>query len=108
MRSGPPGREVAGGRRASPRASRLQRLRLVHQHDGDVVLDAVHQLASLADDLLLVVAKLQLALALGASEDFPQLGGDRHVRLPITKNARAPRGEHNGGTPRMPWPSPWS
>src|SRR5205823_12747115 len=79
MRSGPPGREVAGGRRASPRASRLQRLRLVHQHDGDVVLDAVHQLAGLADDLLTLLAELQLALALRAGEDLLELGRDRHA-----------------------------
>src|SRR5207237_1932609 len=80
MPSGPAALAPAGARRASPRASRLQRLRLVHQHDGDVVLDAVHQLARLADDLLLLFAELELALALRAGEDFFQLGSDGHPR----------------------------
>src|SRR5437762_4233547 len=90
MRSGPPGREVAGGRRASPRASRLQRLRLVHEHDGDVVLDAVHQLARLADDLLLLLAELQLALALGAGEDLLELRRHRHGREISRKTRQLP------------------
>src|SRR5438067_3820524 len=87
MRSGPPGREVAGGRRAAPRASRLQRLRLVHEYDGDVVLDAVHELARLADDLLLRLAELQLALALGAGENLLQFRGDGHDSL-LSRNPR--------------------
>src|SRR5712672_36002 len=66
---------VGFGRRGR---SRLQRLRLVHQHDGDVVLDAVHELAGLADDLLPVLAELQLALALRAGQDLLQLRGDGH------------------------------
>src|SRR5438477_5624978 len=95
MRSGPPGREVAGGRRASPRASRLQRLRLVHEHDGDVVLDAVHQLARLADDLLPLLAELQLALALRAGEDLLELRRDRHRRQISRKTGELPQ-------PRVP------
>src|SRR5881296_4303240 len=106
MRSGPPGREVAGARRASPRASRLQRLRLVHEHDGDVVLDPVHQPARLANDLLLLFAEIELALALRAGEDLPELLRDGHRGLDITKNATAPRGGHSAGTPRTPAPTP--
>src|SRR5438128_118131 len=90
MRSGPPGRGAAGGRRASPRASRLQRLRLVHEHDGDVVLAAVHQLARLADDLLPLLAELQLALALGAGEDLLELRRHWHGREISRKTRQLP------------------
>src|ERR671935_737110 len=90
MRSGPPGRGAAVGRRASPRASRLERLRLVHEHDGDVVLDAIHQPARLADDLLLLLAELELALALRAGEDLLELRRHRHGREISRKTGQLP------------------
>src|SRR2546423_7516886 len=106
MPSGPAALAPAGARRASPRASRLQRLRLVHQHDGDVVLDPVHQPARLANDLLLLFAELELALALRAGEDLLELLRDGHRGLDITKNATAPRGGRSAGTPPTPPPPP--
>src|SRR3989441_7130360 len=106
MPSGPAAPAPGGARRASPRASRLQRLRLVHQHDGDVVLDPVHQPARLANDLLLLFAELELALALRAGEDLLELLRDGHRGLDITKNATAPRDGRSAGTPRTPAPTP--
>src|SRR2546421_4578187 len=106
MPSGPAALAPAGARRACPRGSRLQRLRLVHQHDGDVVLDPVHQPARLANDLLLLFAELELALALRAGEDLLELLRDGHRGLDITKNATAPRGGRSARTPRTPPPPP--
>src|SRR2546426_921295 len=104
--SGSPALAPARARRASPRASRPQRLRLVHEHDGGVVLDPVHQAARLANDLLLLLVELELALALRAGEDLLELRRDGHRGLDITKNATAPRGGSNAGNPRTPVPKP--
>src|SRR2546430_8508283 len=106
MPSGPAALAPAGARRAPPRAARLQRLRLVHQHDGDVVVDPVHQPARLANDLLLLFAELELALALRAGEDLLELLRDGHRGVDITKNATAPRGGRSAGTPPTPPPPP--
>src|SRR5882724_8230069 len=90
MPSGPAALAPAAARPASPRASRPQRFRLVHQHDGDVVLDAVHQPAGLADDLLPVLAELQLALALRAGQDLLELRRDGHGRQISRKTRELP------------------
>src|SRR2546427_1336992 len=62
----------------------LERLRLIDQHDRDVVLDREDQPARVADQLLGGRggggAMLQGPLALGADEDLEQVGGQAHGR----------------------------
>jgi len=66
----------AGGREASFSASVTSAAAsLVHQHDGDVVLDAVHQLAGLADDLLPVSRNSSSPLHFGQARISLSSGG---------------------------------
>ncbi len=55
-----------------------ERLGFVDEHDGDAVLDRVHEAAGSADQRLGRLAILELAFAPGADENLQQLGGQCH------------------------------
>ena len=48
----------------------IELLRLVNEHDGDVILDGVFELAGVADQLLILLVVFELALALGADQNL--------------------------------------
>jgi hypothetical protein len=53
-------------------SAKLERSRLIDQHDGDVVADSVAQPALVAQQRLFFFAILELALALGTHEYFEE------------------------------------
>src|SRR5215218_7323928 len=61
--------EARSASAAAERATALQRRRLIDEHDGDVVADGVAQTTRGAHERLLVLAVLELALALRAHQD---------------------------------------
>jgi hypothetical protein len=52
----------------------LKLYRFINKHDGDIVFDGIHELAGIADKPALVFIQVNIALALGASEDRQKLG----------------------------------
>ncbi len=54
-------------------SSRLKRLRLINQHDRDVVPNFVAELASVTNQLVRLLPVFELALAFRTHEDFQQL-----------------------------------
>jgi hypothetical protein len=52
--------------------ARLYRSSLIDQHDWDIIAHGVSQTALVADERLLRLPILQLALALGTDEDLQQ------------------------------------
>ena len=52
---------------------RLERLRLINQHNGNIVTNFVAQPAAVTDELVRILAILEFALALRAHENFQQL-----------------------------------
>src|SRR5439155_20356309 len=73
-------------------------LRLIDQHDGDVVFHGVDQTAGLAHELFLRRgAVLQRPLAFGADEDCQQIGRETHPAYPRRLRDGAWR-RHRGST----------
>jgi hypothetical protein len=72
-------RDLAAERRS--RAS-VQLHCLVDQHDRDVVLDAIDELARLADEPVLLRGELEVTLALGAGQNLKQFLADPHHTPP--------------------------
>src|SRR5688500_5274340 len=60
------------GAAASASETRLERSSLIDQHNGNIVADRIAKLALLADQRLLRLSILQLALALRADENLQQ------------------------------------
>jgi hypothetical protein len=66
------------------RARKSERLRLIDEHDGDIVFDGVDQAALTADeDLVRLEAMLELTLAPGANEDREQVRRKAHRSLEV-------------------------
>src|SRR6185295_13853605 len=64
---------------STTRETRLERLRLIDVHDRDIVFHRVHELARMTHQRLTRrLALLQRALALGAHQDFEQVGSQTH------------------------------
>src|SRR2546426_1968427 len=83
--------------KATPRS--LERLRLIDQHDGDVVLDRVDQPARVAHQLLGGrLAVLQWAFALGTDKDVEEVGREAHVRAYPKRCSDGPSRRHRGST----------
>src|SRR5437879_13542376 len=62
---------------------RLEVLRLIDQHDGDVVLDGVDQAAGVTHQRFGGLrAVLEWAFALGADENLEQVGRETHPAYP--------------------------
>src|SRR5438034_7827282 len=61
-----------------PSNIRLKRLRLIDQHDGNVVLDGIDQPARVTGEGFRIEAMLEGAFALGADEDLEQVGREAH------------------------------
>src|SRR5438552_9366004 len=59
----------------------VDRLRLVDEHHGDVVLDRVTPLEARVVERVLVREVEQRTLVLGTGEDLEQLGGDWHLSV---------------------------
>src|SRR3990172_1211363 len=78
-----PARGRVRPRPATIRAS-LERLRLINEHDRDIVLDRVDEAAGVAGELFLGLGVVfEVALALGADEDFKQVGRQAHSSLRV-------------------------
>src|ERR1051326_439781 len=68
-----------GKARMGPTSISLDLHGLVDEHDGNVVLDPVAELAGLADEPVLLRGELEIALALRARENLEQLLADAHA-----------------------------
>jgi hypothetical protein len=71
----PPARRVA--------TAKLERSRLIDQHDWDVIAHSVAKPALVADENLFRFAIFELRLALGTHEDFEQTFRQAHLLLPV-------------------------
>jgi hypothetical protein len=71
----PPARRLA--------TAKLERSRLIDQHDGNVVAHSVAEPARVADENLLRFTIFERRLALGTYEDFEQAFRQAHFLFPV-------------------------
>src|SRR6267143_3577292 len=63
--------------------AKLERSRLIDQHDGDIIAHGVAEPAFVADENLLRFTILELRLAFGTHEDLEQAFRQTHLLFPV-------------------------
>src|SRR5881628_2078320 len=75
----------------------LKRLRLIDQHDRDVIFDGVNQPAGMAGECFRVQTMLERPFAFRADEDFEEIRSETHEAYPSRLSAGSLR-RHFGST----------
>src|SRR5947207_9469026 len=94
-------RRMAIGRTQPPNRQTAQpskTFRLIDQHDRDVIFDGVDQPTGVAYERFRVFAVLERTLALGADEDFEQIGSETHEAAYPRRLRDASSRRHFGST----------